>query len=155
MPDDEVWIHESMAKSLFEQGYIRMPTVSEVAHFSLELYATEYMAGGELLTKKLSGIIPRTYYERLLQELELYKKANETFAASLKDHSQTIDNRGNRLEQKEERFHIHAFPDQKQEIPTDVKDREEALKGQLLSIPGLRIGKTAADYRASSENGET
>lgn len=87
------------------------------------------MAGGELLTKKLSKITPRTHYDKLLQELELYKKANEALAAWIKDHSQNIDNSANSVEQKEERFHIYAFLGQKQEIPSNVKNsNKEYLK---------------------------
>jgi hypothetical protein len=91
VPKDELWIHDSLARFLFEEGYIHKPTVGEAAKFSLNLYAQDYTDQGRILAKRLSGLIPITHYDKIVKELEhekhwklLYKKANETFYAASK-----------------------------------------------------------------------
>ena len=68
LPNDELWIYKSLAKLLFENGYILNPTVNEAARFCFRLYARDYVTQGDLLTMKLSGVIPITFYNKLLKE---------------------------------------------------------------------------------------
>lgn len=103
VPNDELWIYESMGKSLFENGYIHNPNLSETARFCLNLYAADHLAQGEVLIKKLGKIVPIAYHNRLVKELEnekqcslLYKQASEALAACLTDPTRIIDDPLNR-----------------------------------------------------------
>jgi hypothetical protein len=88
-----------LAKLLFENGHILNPTVNEEARSSFRLYARDYVTQGDLLTMKLSGVIPITFYDKLLKERDsekelrmLYQRANETFASLHGAQSRTVDN---------------------------------------------------------------
>jgi len=69
-PDQETWIYEAMAKHFCKLGYIKRPTVSEVAKLSLLLVAMDFMKEDEERSLKLKGITPIRYYEKLTKELE-------------------------------------------------------------------------------------
>ena len=145
VPGDELWIYESVAKSLFENGYIRNPTLGEAARFSFSLYARDYLTEGDLLTMKLSEIIPIKYYDKLLKERDfekqqriLYEKANETFASSCGAQSQTVGKPSDFTNKEEGRS-------QWQTNTTDVR-RKNLWKGQFIHFfPGLMIGESAVN----------
>jgi hypothetical protein len=149
VPNDELWIYESLAKLLFESGYIRNPTVNDAARFSFRLYARDYVTQGELLTKKLSGVIPIAYYDKLVKERDSekqlrksYESANEALASLLGSQSRT----STCVNPGEEESKI---PDASQASPTKVQSRDETPKGRFLHIPGLMVRKSASDYKGS------
>jgi hypothetical protein len=151
VPNDELWIYESLAKLLFESGHIRNPTVNDAARFSFSLYARDYVTEGELLTNKLSWVIPLTYYDKLIKELEsekqlrkLYERANKTFSSLSEAQSRTLDNSANCLRLEES--HVHAIPDTSQGT-TNVQSRDKTPKGRFFHIPGLMARKSASDYK--------
>jgi hypothetical protein len=99
VPHNESWIYESIANNLFHKGYIDKPTVGQAVRFCFNIVAADHIAEGTILAAKLSGLIPVTKYEKLLEELEhekqrsmLYQQANEAFQATLEDQKRTIDN---------------------------------------------------------------